>query len=99
MPVMAVLDDLRRHMVVVTLRDRPFGWCPMLDDLMCRLGSASTAAVRSGERCAAESEAGYSCQHKGFQEFVHSAPSLSFFGFMRTFFAAYNRIGKSGFIF
>ena len=77
---MAVLDDLRRHMVVVTLRDRPFGWCPMLDDLMpwCRFGSASTAAVRSGERCAAESEAGYSCQHKGFQEFVHSAPSLSF---------------------
>jgi hypothetical protein len=55
-------------MVVVTLRDRPFGWCPMLDDLMpwCRLGSASTAAVRSGERCAAEREAGYSCQHKGF---------------------------------
>jgi hypothetical protein len=78
--MMAVSDDLRRHMVVVTLRDRTFGWSTMLDDLMpwCWLVSASMAVVRSGERGAAESEAGYSCQHKGFQEFVHSAPSLSF---------------------
>ena len=97
---MAVSDDLRRHMVV-TLRDRPFGRCPMLDDLMprCRLGSASTVAMRSGERCAAESEAGYSCQHKGFQKFVHITPSLSFLFLMRTILAAYNRLGVDSLIF
>ena len=73
----------------------------MLDDMMPgrRFGAAATSAVRGGERCAAERDAGDRCDHKSFQEFVHGAPSLSLSGFMRTFFAAYDRIGKRGFIF
>lgn len=78
-----------------------FRWGAMLDDMMpwCRFGAAATSAVRGGERCAAERDAGDRCDHKSFQEFVHVALSLSLSGFMRTFFAAYDRIEKRGFIF
>lgn len=97
----ATVDDLRRPVVFVTLHDRSFRRGAMLDDMMpwCRFGAASTSAVRSCERSAAERDAGDRCDHKSFQEFVHGAPSLSLSGFMRTFFAAYDRIGKRGFIF
>ena len=97
----AAVDNLRRPVVFVTLHDRSFRRGAMLDDMMpwCRFGSASTAAVRSGERCAAERDAGDRCNYEGFQEFVHGAPSLSLSGFMRTFFAAYDRVGERGFIF
>ena len=101
MPVAATVGDLRRLMVFVVLHDRSFGRGSMFGDMMpwCRFGAASMSAVRGGERCAAERDAGCRRNHKGFQEFVHGAPSLSLSGFMRTFFAAYDRIGKMGFIF
>lgn len=97
----AAVDDPRRLMVFVTLHDRSFWRSAVLDDMMpwCRLGDASTSAVRGSERIAAERDAGDRCDHKGFQEFVHGAPSLSLSGFMRTFFAAYDRIGKRDFMF
>ena len=97
----AAVDDPRRLMVFVMLHDRSFRRGAMLDDMMpwCRFGAASTSALRGRERCAAERDAGDRCNYEGFQEFVHGAPSLSLSGFMRAFFAAYNRIGKRGFIF
>jgi hypothetical protein len=99
--VAAAVDDPRRLMVFVTLHDRSFGRSTMLDDMVprCSFGAASTSAVRGCERCAAERDAGDRCNHKSFQEFVHGAPSLSLSGFMRAFFAAYDRVGKMGFIF
>ena len=60
---------------------------------------ATFTSVRSSHHGTAESYTGKGENHKFFEGFVHITPSLSFFGFMRTFLAAYNRLGVDSLIF
>ena len=60
---------------------------------------ATFATVRSCHHGTAESYTGKGENHKLFESLVHITPSLSSFVFMRTFLAAYNRIGIVSLIF
>ena len=71
----------------------------------CRLmpwGGFRRATFTAAGRChhgTAESYTGKGENHKSFKSLVHITPSLSLFSFMRTFLAAYNRIGIVSLIF
>ena len=54
---------------------------------------ATFASVRCCHHGTAESYTGKDENHKFFEGFVHITPSLSSFVLMRTFLAAYNRLG------
>ena len=54
---------------------------------------ATFATVRSSHHGTAESYTGKGENHKFFKSLVHITPSLSSFVLMRTFLAAYNRLG------
>ena len=60
---------------------------------------ATFATVRSCHHGTAESYTGKGENHKLFESLVHITPSLSSFVLMRTFLAAYNRIGIVSLIF
>ena len=60
---------------------------------------ATFATVRSSHHGTAESYPGKSENHKLFESLVHITPSLSSFVLMRTFLAAYNRLGAVSLIF
>ena len=65
-------------------------------------GRFRRATFTAAGRChhgTAESYTGKGEDHKFFESLVHSTPSLSFFGFMRTILAAYNRLGAVSLIF
>ena len=71
----------------------------------CRLmswGGFRRTTFTAAGRChhgTAESYTSKGENHKFFESLVHITPSLSFFGFMRTFLAAYNRLGIVSLIF
>ena len=54
---------------------------------------ATFASVRSCHHGTAESYTGKGENHKFFESLVHITPLLSSFVLMRTFLAAYNRLG------
>lgn len=64
-PVMAVMDDPRRLVVLVVPHDGASRRCAVFDDVMpwCGLRSPSSAAVRPGEGRSAEGDAGDCCYH------------------------------------
>jgi hypothetical protein len=77
-------------------------WCRMVPYRLMPWGGfrrATFASVRSSHHGTAESCTGKGENHKFFESLVHITPSLSFFGFMRTFIAAYNRLGVVSLIF
>ena len=101
MPVVAVMDDPRRLVVLVVPHDGASRGRAVLDDVMPWRGlrSPSSATVRPCEGRSAEGDAGNCCDHHCFQDLVHSAPSLSSFGLTRTFLAAYIWVGEGDFDF
>ena len=76
-------------------------FCLMFHRLMpwSRFRSATFTSARSRRYWTAESYTGKNENHKLFERLVHITPSLSFLLFMRTFLAAYNRIGIVSLIF
>lgn len=64
-PVVAVMDDPRRLVVLVVPHDGASRRCAVFDDVMpwCGLRSPSTAPVRPGEGRSAEGDAGDCCYH------------------------------------
>ena len=93
--MMAATDDSWRLMVVVVSCDGSSGRSAVSDDMMpwCGVGTASSAAMGGCKCRAAQSGASNRRNCYGCQELVHSTPSLSLFGFMQTFLAAYNITG------
>ena len=71
-------------------------WSRMVPYRLMSWGGFGRATFTAAGRChhgTAESYTGKGEDHKFFESFVHITPSLSSFVLMRTFLAAYNRLG------